>query len=443
MQFVLSELKQSWKRDTNFMFLFLILAIIGIICIGIAIDINEQTEEQINTYKEVYEDYQYCSILDNFAATANILEDMSNMEKFETFLQLLNSSEYFQYFMVYNHPVYVEGYLGPDENIDGYESSSDLSSRTVEILDEKGTYHTCTALKGFWIGSNVVDYFGLQLSDGVDFGNEDYWFNPNETMPIILGANYKDIYNVGDELYIDFVFSDTKAKVIGILEENSSIYYRGKHQNLDRYIVMPIFVNVEFEGETLYNFETGALHFYTFRISGTIASKLELTHINEIIDSYSKEAGFETEDAYYVIEYNPESKENFDFAIESIGMLVTLILIFVISASVVALSIFIGNRINKSKRYYAILMLNGCKKSQICWILLAELFIVFSLSYCIAMVCLVNIVDLKFFFEGGQSILLGIWTFLYAVIPVVISIILFLKNDLIYYLKEKVEYVET
>lgn len=436
-KFIWDEIVFSRRRDIKSLLLLIVLATIGFICLGMSFFLMNQTESQLTEYKEIYEDTQYYTILDNFSVDSAVnLDDKSNTDKFKIFLNLLMDSKYFEYFMMYEQPVYLENYIGDESNIYGYEHTSDLSNMTLDIVDRKGDIRESTNVKAFWIGNNVIDYFGLKLEEGRKFEGEDFILNPYKPIPVILGANYKNDYEIGDNIYISFVFSESEAQIVGFLEEGTNIYYRNKYMNLDRYVIMPIFSNDDYEGKQIYNFSVN--HFYSLRNSGVLVSKLAVEDVQEIITDYSEKAGFEN--GYYVTEYDSTSKENFDLGIEMIYLIINIITVMVIVSIIFMASGCVLNRINRNKKYYSILLLNGCCRREIITIIISELLIVFIIAYLLSVLVLSIIIGIYGNLLKEICMIVGIGTLFFMIILSLIAIIVFFRCDLISYMKEEIEY---
>lgn len=436
-KFIWDEIVFSRRRDIKSLLLLIVLATIGFICLGMSFFLMNQTESQLTEYKEIYEDTQYYTILDNFSVDSAVnLDDKSNTDKFKIFLNLLMDSKYFEYFMMYEQPVYLENYIGDESNIYGYEHTSDLSNMTLDIVDRKGDIRESTNVKAFWIGNNVIDYFGLKLEEGRKFEGEDFILNPYKPIPVILGANYKNDYEIGDNIYISFVFSESEAQIVGFLEEGTNIYYRNKYMNLDRYVIMPIFSNDDYEGKQIYNFSVN--HFYSLRNSGVLVSKLAVEDVQEIITDYSEKAGFEN--GYYVTEYDSTSKENFDLGIEMIYLIINIITVMVIVSIIFMASGCVLNRINRNKKYYSILLLNGCCRREIITIIISELLIVFIMAYLLSVLVLSIIIGIYGNLLKEICMIVGIGTLFFMIILSLIAIIVFFRCDLISYMKEEIEY---
>ena len=439
---ILSEIVIGWKRDFRLVLMLLGLSMAGIFCVGTACYLLSETGRQTEAYREVYQDVQLYSIQDNLITEAdNTLKTAENTPKFRKYLNLLTESEYFDYFMMYNQPVYIENYRGKFNNVENYELKNDISDATQDLINGDGTVRTVTVVKAFWIGDNVIDYFDLRLSEGRPFVEDDFILKPDGPISVILGANYAEEYAVGDELYICFVFAERPARVVGFLEEGTSIYYNNHFRNLDTYVIMPLFINDTYEGEEVY--EMSVNYFYTLRTWGTVATKLSIPDINEILDGYAKEAGFEyyasnyvREDATKVLDITTE-KTNFDYGIEMVSFLVSV----VAGAAIVVACIFTGicaaNRTKKNQRYYAVLALNGCGKGLICVMLLLDAAIIFLTAGLFAGALFTAVFGTAAL--SGTGVLRGLFlgTASFTALPCVITMLLFLKSDLIYYLKEE------
>ena len=434
MKFIIHEMFLNIKKELKIFLLLVGLSAVGIFCIFVADDLLGQTNQQVEKYKDVYEDIQFYSIENNFMGEGDQeLKIPENTIKFKKFLTLLQESEYFEYLMMYMQPVNIVNYRGKENNIYGYEYSSDITNKTITYEDEDGTVKSKTNVKAFWLGNNVFDFFDLQLSEGNTFQEEDFILNPEEPISVVLGANYADEYSVGDIIDIRFIFAESEAKVIGFLKEGSNVYFKDTFLNLDNYVIMPMFLNDDYEGKDIYNFSVN--YFYILRNSGTIASRLAVEDIQEIIADYTEEAGFERENGYIIMGYDYTFKINFDMGIEMIDFLISIIVILIILAVIVLNTICIMNKMNKNKRYYAILMLNGCSKTQICYILLLELLFIFILANIFAGIVMISL-------SGINTLNYGFFlleTICFALFPCILTIILFFKKDLIYFMQGEIQ----
>lgn len=436
MKWILDEITIGWKRDFRLVLMLLGLSIVGIFCTGTACHLLLETKEQTEEYKEVYEDIQFYTILDNFVGKADAELSDRNVGRFRKFLELLSGSGYFEYFMAYTQSVSIEDYRGKESNIYGYEHGVSLDGATGESKDKDGNVHRRTGVKAFWIGDNVIDYFKLRLREGRQFTEDDFVLKPDGPISVILGANYAEEYSVGDELFINGHFVERPAEVIGFFEEGTNFYYRGKFLNLDNYVIMPVFKNDTYEGKEVFGFDT--VHFYTLRNSGIIATKLSMGDVEEIIKDYSWEAGFEyINNAYYVVEYDGTEKINFDYGIEAVSFLVSAVAAAAIAAACLFVGVCAANRTKKNRRYHAVLAMNGCGRGQICTILLLDAAIIDLLAGLLAVVLFTALFGPDALRGTGvrRGLLLG--TAFFTALPCAVAGFEFFRSDLIYYLKEE------
>ena len=223
--YINEELLYAFKsKKSSFLVVFL-FSFIGILSIGLTLLMNIQTNEQVEEYKE----NQYYTILDNFLGDAAAeMEGKEGREKLQTFLKLLEESSYFNYYQMYAQPIYVADYKGKDENIYMYGYKSNLDEMTIKLVGTDGIVRNSTCVEGFWIGENVMQDFNLDLQDGRNFEPEDFILTTNDEIEVILGANYKDEYKVGDSIYVSFVFSEREAKVNAALVGESMMLSQDK-----------------------------------------------------------------------------------------------------------------------------------------------------------------------------------------------------------------------
>lgn len=436
MRLILSEIIIGWKRDFRLVLALLGLSTVGIFCVGTGCHLLFETERQTAAYREIYQDVQFYSIQDNLLSEAPMeVESVENTPKFRKFLNLLLESEYFEYFMMYRQPVYIDNYRGKFNNVQNYEYKTDIADATQDIEDKDGIVRTSTNVKAFWIGDNVFDYFGFRLSDGRQFVEDDFVLKPDEPISVILGANYAEEYALGDELFISFVFAERPAKVVGFLEEGTNVYYRNNFNNLDTYVIMPIFINDTYEGEEIFNFNVN--YFYNLRNWGTVATKLSIEDINEILDIYAQEAGFEYHDANYVVQDAAAEKVNFDHGIELVSFLVSVIAVIAIVMACIFTGICAANRTKKNQRYYAVLIMNGCREGQVYFMLFLDAVIIFLTAGLLSGALFSAVFGTTAL--SGTGVLWGLLlgTASFTVLPCAITMLLFLKSDMIYYLKEE------
>lgn len=433
MNFIISEIKNRIRKECKIALLLVFLSAIGIFCISVAVKLLQQTDEQKNRFLEVFEEVQFYSIADNFVGDMDYVDsDTEYTASFRLFYELLRNSEYFVYLPMYANPVYIDGYAGPEENVDDYEYGATIESSTFAFDAGDGTVVDSVCVKSCWMESNVITYFDLNVDEGRLFEESDYYFDPNENISIILGHNYAGTYDVGDVVNVRFVFSESPAVVVGFLEEGSNVFKTRSFVNLDNYVIMPLFRNDEYEGQYIYNLPINIL--YLFRTEGTIATKLTKDDIHSIINMYLDESGFGDmpQDAYYVVDYDQTEKIGFENGIKTLVFLIGLIVLSIIILVVVIEAIIMIKRTNLNKRYYAIMFLNGCTYRKMIGIVAAESLV--SVTISLALSLILRLCFKLTIFEERTVTLIGAGMFF--LLPVLIFVFMISDRKIIDYIRK-------
>lgn len=135
------------------------------------------------------------------------------------------------YFEIHNQFVYIPFFEGKEIFLYGYEEGhADDSIYQHEDIVFSG-------VKTVQLSHNALSRFNISLWRGEFFPDANY--QDGDMVPILLGYEYKGVFDIGDELEADFIEKLLKFKVIGILNKDSHIMMQGYPLYLDRYIVMP------------------------------------------------------------------------------------------------------------------------------------------------------------------------------------------------------------
>ena len=144
------------------------------------------------------------------------------------------------------------------------------------------------SVKCLCVSENVFAEFGVTVSEGREFQEEDFHYNAGEYVPIVLGHEYKAVYSIGQVLDGEYLDKTLKFRIIGFLPELTEIPAPGNRGTLlcDRYIVMPAFTcgNSKEPGW----FDKVTLLQCT---NGIIISDLNYADVQERIDKYVLETG--------------------------------------------------------------------------------------------------------------------------------------------------------
>lgn len=110
-----------------------------------------------------------------------------------------------------------------------------FASRNDQYIYDK-TNHELNAIA---IGEKADKYFNLSVDKGEFFAPEDYYFQDNGTIQILLGNDYKEIYKVGDTIELTFKLKKYNCSIKGFLAQDSNATHYNFLVNLNDYIVFP------------------------------------------------------------------------------------------------------------------------------------------------------------------------------------------------------------
>ena len=238
-----------------------------------------------------------------------------------------------------------------------------------------------SSIKGFYIDYNFTKLFNLKVTEGRFFKKEDYEYeensNPENILPLVLGANYKDIYKIGDELNVrpPLYKAPTKAKVIGFLEKDYYFLtntFMSTIENLNNRIIIPrssiLDRNPDF-GHCLCSIHDGVL----FAENKDKA----LAYFNEINEEASKYTLFKFE--YRVLReiFNDSFVNGLKEQIKMLNIMFLLVLIFCSTGIITSLLSFIRKHMSE----FGVHLLCGAKLSDIALRITLQISIIIGVSF--------------------------------------------------------------
>lgn len=160
-----------------------------------------------------------------------ILRDKSLLKNSLTFQDYLNSKYKIQ------HVTYSSDFI----NIQNFNGINNFSQPGPP--NNKYSWVRCIE-----ISNNFMDNFKFEIDLGRNFNKRDFNKDLGETIPIVVGANYKKFLNINEEInYISKYGNNEdvrKLKVIGFLKPNYYFFTNGNEDfmniNLDSIILFPI-----------------------------------------------------------------------------------------------------------------------------------------------------------------------------------------------------------
>lgn len=287
-------------------------------------------------------------------------------------IQDLRNSNHFEYMVV----SMAGGILMDAEECKKHMSDSERGAFQMDST-ETGCYRNRENGRSWTpiLKSVTLDWEGFQhlnrnLKSGREFREEDFnRTRREETVPVMLGADYARCFSVGDRIKITWSDEVVECEVIGILEEgsNANLSYQ---TYLDSYIVYPS-QDREYNLADGKSIEYELWHytkcFYAWIITEPDMPRNQLTQeLNDIMHKYPSLGDLDGQLQTFGTEaFKGEMKETVDL----IAGLVVIWLLFLIFTVFMVLF----HKIDAREREYAILLMNGIPYSDVVKSYLMEL----------------------------------------------------------------------
>ena len=153
-------------------------------------------------------------------------------------------------------------------------NSADKNIKNKIITPNQGEPYKLTVLKGAVMDNSVSEMFDYDIEIGRNFEKNDFELNSIEdTIKIIMGSNYKDIYIIGDVINFGDPDAIFKYEVIGFYKPGVGLisdHAAAITTVFDNYIIVPQYIpRYEPKGE-------GYKFFYDFQIGTLLSGELKV-----------------------------------------------------------------------------------------------------------------------------------------------------------------------
>lgn len=176
------------------------------------------------TYNNIDKGNIYISI-QHESNPINLPDEYHTLENFAELNSRFYDVENCEYFALYRQPLYSKD---NNENLYFDYTTNELTGTPQGIL--------CVQLSG-----NVQDIFSLAVNSGRKLTADDFVYNLQKTVPVLMGADYLETYSLGDIFQAEYLYCTYTFQVVGFLSENSIIEQSTGSIFLDKYIIMPMF----------------------------------------------------------------------------------------------------------------------------------------------------------------------------------------------------------
>lgn len=237
MKMIIGEVTESLgQRKTFTLFIVLQLTLFYFAATALLlhyVQIGEKSEpvESLKTMT----DYQLSDSLLEDGDLKRFMRSPVFLESMKRFYRLLDEDEVVDYVYLFNQSMAIIPTGKWDEKfLYGYENGRTGKSFSI---NDKGPFY---AVKAVQMNRQAFDSYAIQTVEGEAFVPNDYINREGEAIPVLLGAEYEDIYRPGDRITANYLMKDFELVVKGFLQPDTMVYNtQFPELYLDRYIVMP------------------------------------------------------------------------------------------------------------------------------------------------------------------------------------------------------------
>lgn len=220
------------KNRSTFIILLILITVVLSGCEGPYVDKIEKSIINVNKYNKVYE---ITEVLDEEQFNEYTKDDGSLFNRFIDFRHQLNNSSKFEFYAFANNFLEIINNEIPETCIVNYGSQF-MKDSNYEIDKE-----SITATEAIQVSENFFTLFPLKITAGRSFESSDFDYQNAETIPVILGKNYQEYFNLGDTFEGYYICERKSFTVIGFTDDESYFYLSSNNQmtSYENYIIMP------------------------------------------------------------------------------------------------------------------------------------------------------------------------------------------------------------
>lgn len=215
----------------------LIVALAGVTLYNLA-SFAQSTRDAVDTTFSESSRVELFGLTDRLADPGDFERFRSSPASIRTatrFYDALNRDDQVQLLSAFDQSVPVAGFRGGDEFDHGFGTEMGARGAYDDEVLGPGT----VAVKSLQLNRAAFDFAGLRTTPEVPFDWSDIDFGSG-SVPVLLGADYRGVYDVGDTLRGSYYFQVTDFTVTGFLEPDSSVFYQGTIDFfLDDHVVIP------------------------------------------------------------------------------------------------------------------------------------------------------------------------------------------------------------
>lgn len=229
---LLNDLRSNWPIIVAKIVLLVLLAL----CWYNVASFTQSTSQAVAQGLSADADVDLYTVIDDLDPDAfeAIRRDQHALDEVASFVDRIDDEPGFDFISSYDQPVTVQDFRGDDRFDVGYGTEYTLNGK---YQDESG--RSVQDIKSIQLNETAYEFAGLSVQDGepIDWDAVDWG---SGRMPVLLGAEYRGVYELGQRLTGSVILQEQELEVVGFLEPNSAMYFRGDANHyLDDTVIVP------------------------------------------------------------------------------------------------------------------------------------------------------------------------------------------------------------
>lgn len=360
------ELINNIKQNVILGLIITLLAATGLVFTAIGSLGFDKIHGYLLDFSTIYENNHIYPIYDPYTTTGTLgaFHDESDcLERLMRFHERLENNPDFQYLDFHYQSILVQDYSGPEKFVSGYEDGRAKFYKPVEI--DGSLYRS---VKGMQFSELVFTTFKPQLQSGRVFLPSEYKYREGQPIPLILGSEYQELHTLGEQMNIDFLGLQSRAKVVGFFKKDSYVFLKGDICYLNRRMVIP---SLEFDHPLLGAPIPDYLYrFYDIKTLGCVMSQnLNADELQVLINQFCSECRLEKwqVEGAHITRLDILNAEGHKFFILFLAIS-AIVFLFTLISIILSLSL----KIKKNLHIYAVHLISGASTGNIKRMIAAE-----------------------------------------------------------------------
>lgn len=401
MKLIYREVKESLLQNKFFTFL-LIIQIVAFLLLLSTLFLNFiKVDAKMSSFYAQFKGKNVYQLSDTLIDQKEQIyfQGDSHLHKIKAFYNGLNQNRQFLYLNSTRQPIEIIGFRGTKKFMYGYEESP------MENL---------SGVKAMQVNKNTMELTGVEVEEGGLLKTSDFVYKEESIVPVLLGSQYKGIYNIGDTFEINYILKKINVRVIGILKPNSIIPVQNQTDfYVDRYIVMPeLIFNSDPQNDEEMKFQK---RHYLHLINGMIVTKKDSLQTKDFVYDISRTSDFY--DIFIIGADNMGTEFLFGMIKQNRSLIFSITVVLFIF-SVLSMSFSFIMKINRNTRKFAVHLISGASIHNITFYMLYEILFIFVCSVTIVSVFLFLIVGLLPWYYYLMILVASLISSLLVMVPV-------------------------